>query len=53
MWTTWHGWRCRSEIHVANSAAFGMVADRNTKCTCEGSRMMVSSQTTPRSLSRM
>lgn len=35
VYTTLHGWLCSLAIHMENSRAFGMVADRNTKRTCK------------------
>ena len=52
MYTTWQGCRWVQATQPANSRAFGMVAERKTKRTRSGIRMMVSSHTTPRSLSR-
>mmetsp|Transcript_18437 Transcript_18437/g.25353 ORF Transcript_18437/g.25353 Transcript_18437/m.25353 type:complete len:203 (+) Transcript_18437:1141-1749(+) len=53
VYTTWQGWWCSALTQPTNSLALGIVADRNTKRTLCGSRMMLSSHTTPRSLSRM
>eukprot|EP00962_Isochrysis_galbana_P040544 scaffold14707_cov129-Isochrysis_galbana.AAC.13 len=50
---TWHGRLCVAATQCANSPALGIVADKKTNLAADGSRMMHSSQITPRSLSLM